>query len=77
MKPLAIVARALVNSSRHGDLVLDVFGGSGSTMVACEQKGRVSSVMEIDPAYCGVILERVSLLGLKPRPLFSSSPAPI
>jgi DNA modification methylase len=67
MKPLEIVARALTNSSRKGDLVLDLFGGSGSTMVACEQKSRASSTMEIDPAYCAVILERVSLAGLKPR----------
>jgi DNA modification methylase len=67
MKPLKIVARALTNSSRKGDLVLDLFGGSGSTMVACEQKSRASSTMEIDPAYCAVILERVSRAGLKPR----------
>jgi DNA modification methylase len=67
MKPLQIIARALTNSSRKGDLVLDLFGGSGSTMIACEQKSRASSTMEIDPPYCAVILERASLAGLKPR----------
>jgi site-specific DNA-methyltransferase (adenine-specific) len=58
MKPVEIVQRALVNSSKAGDLVLDLFMGSGTTMIACEQTGRVSYGMELDPIYCDVIVKR-------------------
>jgi DNA modification methylase len=51
MKPVELIERALVNSSKAGDLVLDLFGGSGSTMIACEKMGRSSRMMELDPKY--------------------------
>jgi DNA modification methylase len=58
MKPVELIERALVNSSKAGDLVLDLFGGSGSTMIACEKMGRSSRLMELDPRYCDVIVKR-------------------
>lgn len=58
MKPVALVARALTNSSKSGDLVLDLFGGSGTTLIAAEQAGRICYMMEIDPRYCDVIVNR-------------------
>lgn len=58
MKPVALVGRALTNSSKTGDLVLDLFGGSGTTLIAAEQAGRVCYMMEIDPRYCDVIVMR-------------------
>jgi len=58
VKPLALLARAIGNSSREGDLVFDGFGGSGSTLLACEQSRRVCRMMEISPEYCGLILWR-------------------
>ena len=58
MKPVALVSRALHNSSRKGDLVLDTFGGSGTTLIACEAEGRVCRMVELDPRYCDVIVSR-------------------
>jgi DNA modification methylase len=58
MKPVELIERALVNSSQPGDLVLDLFGGSGSTLIACEKNGRSSRLMELDPRYCEVIVKR-------------------
>lgn len=58
MKPVPLFARLIRNSSRRGDAVLDLFGGSGTTAVACEQMGRDAYLMELDPAYCDVIVER-------------------
>jgi len=57
-KPLALVAKALENSSYPADIVLDSFGGSGSTLLAAEQTGRVCYMMELDPKYASVILRR-------------------
>jgi DNA modification methylase len=57
-KPVELPARALRNSTQPGDLVLEPFGGSGSTLVACEQMGRACRVIELDPAYCQVIVNR-------------------
>jgi DNA modification methylase len=57
-KPLALCARGIKSSSREGEIVLDVFGGSGSTMIACEQLGRKCRMMELDPHYCTVIIAR-------------------
>lgn len=57
-KPLKICERAIVTSSREGDSVLDLFGGSGSTLVACEQLNRKCRMMELDPRYCDVIIKR-------------------
>jgi len=58
MKPVELVERALNNNSRKGDLVLDLFGGSGTTMIACERLGRRARLMEIDPRYADVIIRR-------------------
>jgi len=54
-KPVDLIKRAIGNSSRRGDLVLDLFGGSGSTVIACEAMGRRARVVELDPKYCDVI----------------------
>ena len=58
MKPIKLMARLIQNSSRKNEKVLDLFGGSGSTLIACEQLDRVCYMMEIDPAYCDVIIDR-------------------
>ena len=57
-KPIALAVRAIQYSSRLGENVLDLFGGSGSTLIAAEQTDRHAFLMEIDPAYCDVIVER-------------------
>ncbi len=59
MKPLELVGRAIKNSSKNGDKVLDLFGGSGSTMIAAEQIGRVAYLMELDEKYTDVIVKRM------------------
>lgn len=58
MKPIGLLARQIKNSSRKGEIVLDIFGGSGSTLIACEQLGRRCYMVELDPAYCDVIIKR-------------------
>jgi DNA modification methylase len=58
MKPVALVERAIRNSSKSRDIVLDPFGGSGSTMIACEKAGRQARLIELDPKYCDVIVTR-------------------
>ena len=58
MKPLKLLERLIKNSSRPGELVLDTFGGSGSTMMTCEQLNRTCYMMELDPIYCDVIIKR-------------------
>ncbi|WP_442404587.1 DNA modification methylase [Lucifera butyrica] len=58
MKPIGLCARAIQNSSRPGEIVADFFGGSGSTLMAAEQTGRVCCTMELDPVYCDVIVRR-------------------
>ncbi len=57
-KPVELAMRALQYGSRPGEHVLDLFGGSGSTLIAAEQTGRQAFVMEIDALYCDVIVER-------------------
>jgi DNA modification methylase len=57
-KPVELAARAIQYSSREGENVIDLFGGSGSTLAAAEQTGRNAYLMEIDPLYCDVIVER-------------------
>lgn len=58
MKPIELIGEALKNSSIEGDLVADIFGGSGSTLIACEQLNRRCYMMELDPHYCDVIINR-------------------
>lgn len=58
MKPLDLIGYQIKNSSKSGDAVLDLFGGSGSTLIACEQMGRTCYMMELDPKYCDVIIKR-------------------
>lgn len=67
MKPVELVAKMIANSSRPGELVYDPFCGSGSTILAAHQLGRVGYGSELDPGYIAVELERLSLLGLKPE----------
>jgi DNA modification methylase len=57
-KPVELVERALINSSKAGDLVVDLFGGSGSTLIGCERKARKARLMEIDPKYADCIVQR-------------------
>jgi DNA modification methylase len=57
-KPVALVEKAITNSSKGGDLVIDLFGGSGSTLIAAEKIGRCARLMELDPKYCDVIVQR-------------------
>jgi site-specific DNA-methyltransferase (adenine-specific) len=58
MKPVELVEYCLGNSSKAGDIVLDVFGGSGTTMIASEKLGRSAHLLELDPRYCDVIVNR-------------------
>jgi DNA modification methylase len=66
MKPIALISYPIKNSSKIGDIVLDLFGGSGSTLIACEQIDRICYMMELDERYCDVIIKRwESLTGQK------------
>jgi DNA modification methylase len=70
MKPLALVERAIENSSRPGDLVCDLFLGSGSTLIAAERTGRVCFGLEIDPHYSSIVIARwEAFTGLKAKKL--------
>lgn len=57
-KPVELPERAINNSSKIGQIILDLFGGSGSTLIACEKTGRKARLMELDPKYCDVIVKR-------------------
>jgi DNA modification methylase len=57
-KPVELIEKAINNSSKAGDIIIDCFGGSGSTMIAAEKLGRHSRLMELDPKYCDVIIKR-------------------
>jgi len=57
-KPVELSERAMNNSSKSGDLILDLFGGSGATLIACEKTARACVMMELDPGYCDVIIKR-------------------
>jgi len=61
VKPMRLVADAIKDCSRRGDLVLDPFGGSGTTLIAAEKTGRSARLIEYDPAYCDTILRRFEL----------------
>ena len=65
-KPVELIARMIANSSRPGELVYDPFCGSGSTLLAAHQLGRIGYGVDVSPGYVAVTLERLSLLGLKP-----------
>jgi site-specific DNA-methyltransferase (adenine-specific) len=58
MKPVALFEYQLLNNTKGGDIVLDTFGGSGTTLIAAEKNGRVARLMELDPKYCDVIVKR-------------------
>lgn len=58
MKPILLCARAIQNSTKEDDVILDPFGGSGSTLIAAEQTGRSCRMMELDPVYCDLIKQR-------------------
>jgi len=58
MKPVALFEYQLLNNTKGGDIVLDSFGGSGTTMIAAEKNGRIARLMELDPKYCDVIIKR-------------------
>ena len=58
MKPVELFAYQIQNSTKKGEIVLDLFGGSGTTIIACEQTGRIGYSMELDPKYCDVIIKR-------------------
>jgi DNA modification methylase len=60
MKPVRLVERSILNSSQPGDIVLDLFAGSGTTLITCELTGRVCCTMDNDPKYAAVVLERWS-----------------
>ena len=66
-KPVELAVRAMQYSSREGEHVLDLFGGSGSTLIAAQQTHRKAFLMELDPPYCDVICERYSrFAGVEP-----------
>lgn len=58
MKPVALFEYQMLNNTKGGDIVLDSFGGSGTTIIAAEKNGRVGNVMELDEKYCDVIVKR-------------------
>jgi DNA modification methylase len=58
MKPVELVLRAIRNSSKSRDTILDIFGGSGTTLIACEKSGRQGRLIELDPRYADVICRR-------------------
>ena len=58
MKPIELIENALLDASKAGDVVLDLFGGSGSTIIACEKTGRFCRTMELSEKYCDVIVRR-------------------
>ena len=58
MKPVALFEYQMLNNTKGGDIVLDSFGGSGTTLIAAEKNGRIAYLMELDPKYCDVIVKR-------------------
>ena len=69
-KPIKMLSDILNDFSKEQDIVLDLFGGSGSTLIACEQLNRKARLMELDPHYCDVIIARwEKLTGLKAQRL--------
>tara|TARA_R110001592_G_scaffold29350_3_gene106495 strand:- start:11686 stop:11970 length:285 start_codon:yes stop_codon:yes gene_type:complete len=58
VKPVAMVADAIMDCTKRGEIVLDPFAGSGSTLIACEQVSRAARCIELEPKYCDVIVRR-------------------
>ena len=69
-KPLDLLGYPICNSSQENAIVLDTFGGSGSTMMACEQMNRICHMMELDEKYASVILRRAVEIGIAPEGIF-------
>ena len=76
-KPAELAVRAIEYSSRPGENVLDLFGGSGSTLIGCEKTGRRAYLMELDPPYCDVIVDRFQRFSGKPAVLQRTGASPI
>lgn len=75
MKPIDLIEYCVKNSSKANDLVLDIFGGSGSTLIACEKNQRTCHLMELDPKYCDVIVDRwETFTGKKAKLLTNENP---
>jgi DNA modification methylase len=72
VKPVALVADALRDCSKRGEIVLDSFGGSGSTLIAAEKTGRTARLIEFDELYCDTIVRRWEILTGKSATLLSS-----
>jgi site-specific DNA-methyltransferase (adenine-specific) len=73
MKPVALFEYQLLNNTKGGDMVLDSFGGSGTTLIAAEKNGRIARIMELDPKYCDVILQRyVAFVGTSDKVFLST-----
>ncbi len=75
MKPVELVERAIRNSSKTRDTILDCFGGSGTTLIACEKSGRQARLIELEPKYCDVICQRFMNFSGKPAILEASGEA--
>ena len=58
MKPVELVSKAIENSSIQGNIILDGFSGSGSTLIACEKTNRICRAIELEPKFCDVIIQR-------------------
>ena len=71
MKPVGLFDYQIKNNTKGGDIVLDLFGGSGTTLIACEQNKRIAYLMELDPHYCDVIIARWETLTGKTAVLLS------
>ena len=77
MKPVELVERAIRNSSKGRDTVLDPFGGSGTTLIACEKTGRQARLIELEPKYCDVIIRRwQEFSGRRPRWMVTAEASP-
>ena len=76
-KPVELAVRAMQYSSLAGENVLDLFGGSGSTLIAAEQTGRNAYLMEIDPPYCDIIADRFQRFTGVPAILDRTGDSPI
>ncbi len=74
-KPVELAERAITYSSRPGEHVLDLFGGSGSTLIGCERQGRRAFLMEVDPLYCDVVVRRWETFTERPAERRTARPA--